>query len=210
MALDKDPTFDPQLRATLFTGLTGRTDTNPGVDPDDILGMLRTVGGRSTRTHSGIDLTRAARALGVSRRTLERWVRTEQTGIGQRPSPGHRRTLQTRARQTATTRAGRRAALAPARASAAAVSRGAKLTISGMQGPISKDYMRDRLTYSDLTPEQLQAAFDAYERGGDKGFMAWVGGHWEDRGDGQPGYMEDWRFGQITRIGFEFPDGGGW
>ena len=60
MALGKDPTFDPQLRGTLFTGLTGRTDTNPGVDPDDILGMLRTVGGRSTRTRSGIDLTRAA------------------------------------------------------------------------------------------------------------------------------------------------------
>lgn len=210
MALSKDPTFDPQLRGTLYSGFTGTTGANPGVDPQDITGLLRTVGGTSPRTRTGIDLTRAARILGVSRRTVERWVRTEQTGIGQRPSAAHRKTLLTRARQTASTKAGRRAALAAARTSQAAISRGAKLTISGMQGPTSKDYMRDRVTYSELTPEQLQAALDAYENGGDKGFMAWAAGHWDDRGDGQPGYMEDWRFGQVTRIGFEFPDGGGW
>lgn len=210
MALSRDPTFDPALRRAVFTALSGDPGADPGADPTDVRGMLRAVGGASTRTRTGIDLTRAAAALGVSRRTVERWVRTAETGQGQRPSPGHAQTLRRVARQAATTRPGRRRALAAARASGAATQRGARMLISGMQGPQTRTYMRDRQTWADLTPDQVQAMLDAYETGGDKGLLGWVSGHWNDRGDGQPGYVEDWMFGQITGVDFQFFEGGGW
>ena len=100
------------LRGKLFAALTGRQVDVSGTAGADLRGQLMAVGGPSGRTKSGIDLTKAAKGLGVSRRTVERWVKTEQTGDGQRPSPGHAKKLATKARQAATTKAGRKAALA--------------------------------------------------------------------------------------------------
>ena len=74
------------LRGKLFTALTGRDADVSGQAGGDLRGMLMAVGGASRRTKSGIDLTKAAKSLGVSRRTVERWVKTEQTSAGQRPS----------------------------------------------------------------------------------------------------------------------------
>ena len=97
------------LRNTLFAVLTGRQGDVSGKAGGDVRGMLMAVGGSSTRTKSGIDLTAAANKLGVSRRTVERWVKTAQTGTGQRPSAPHAKALAAKARQAATTKAGRKA-----------------------------------------------------------------------------------------------------
>lgn len=196
----------PSLRETLFTVLTGRQGDVSGDPSGDVRGMLLAVGGSSSRTQSGIDLTRAASTLGVSRRTVERWVRAAQTGAGQRPSSGNATALATRARQAATTRAGRRAALAGSAMRQSISSRGARVSIDGIQGPYraGKDYQRKRLTTLDLDPADAEAMMAAWENGGEKGFMAWASGHWSAE------YLPDWQFGSVTNLDVEDLSGGRW
>lgn len=195
------------LRQTIFTAITGRSGADVAGRADgDIAGMLLAIGGPSSRTRSGIDLSKAAKALGVSRRTVERWVRTAQTGTGQRPSPAHAKTLARKARQAATTKAGRRAALAGSTLRQAIASRGARVSITGLQGPraAGRDYLRRRTTQLDLDPSDAEAMLDAWEAGGEKGFMDWATNHW-----GQE-YLDDWRFDGIDNLDIERPYGGRW
>lgn len=186
------------LRGRVFEALTGRRDVDVSGRGEDVTGQLMAIGGPSPRTRSGIDLTKAARSLGVSRRTVERWVKTAQTGTGQRPSAQHARLVAGKARQVATTQGGRREALASSGARQA-VSGGARLSMRGLQGPraAGRDYVRSRTTQLDLDPADAQAMVDAYERGGDKGFMSWATAHW-----GQE-YVDDWRFESLDEIGVE-------
>lgn len=168
--------------------------------------MLLAVGGPSSRTRSGIDLTKAAQSIGVSRRTVERWIRAAETGTGQRPSPSHAQALARKARQAATTKAGRRAALAGSTLRQAVVARGARLSITGLQGPraAGRDYLRRRTTQLDLDPADAEAMMDAWEAGGDKGFMDWATQHWGNE------YLDDWQFGGVDSIDVERPYGGRW
>lgn len=188
-----------RLRGQIFSAVTGQAADVSGRPGGDLRGMLMAVGGPSARTRSGIDLTRAAKALGVSRRTAERW-----TAGTQAPSPGVARTLARRARQAATTKAGRRAALAASPTRQAIASRGARLSITAVQGPHTRDYMRARTTQLDLDPADAQAMLDAWEQGGEKGFMTWATNHW-----GQD-YLDDWRFGDVDDVTVESPYRGGW
>jgi transposase-like protein len=185
------------LRRTLFTALTGS-------QLGELRGMLLAVGGATTRTRSGIDLTAAARKLGVSRRTVERWVRTAETGRGQRPSPRHAQQLTRRARQAVRSKSGRQAIVATARQQVAA--RGARLSISGLQGPhaAGRDYMRRRLTQLDLDPAQAGALLDAYTQGGEQGFLSWATDHWGRE------YLDDWTFGAVETVQVDTPQGGRW
>lgn len=191
------------IRGKLFTAMTGRDADVQGRADGDVRGMLMAVGGASRRTRSGIDLTTAARKLGISRRTAERWVKTAQTGQGQRPSARHAEALASKSRQAATTKAGRRAALAGA-ATRQAISRGARLTITGKQGPLSRDYMRNRTTQLDLDPADAEAMMNAWENGGEKGFRSWAASHWDQE------YVDDWRFGDLDDVSMQAPYGGGW
>lgn len=194
------------LRGKLFAALTGQDADVSGKAGGSVRGMLLAVGGASRRTKSGIDLTKAANALGVSRRTAERWVKTEDTGTGQRPSAQHAKTLSTKARQAATTKAGRRAALAGSSIRQAIASRGARLAITGSQGPhaAGQDYMRPRTTLLELDPADAEAMMNAWENGGEKGFMSWATGHWGNE------YLPDWKFETVDAIDVERPYGGGW
>lgn len=194
------------LRSKIFSALTGRTADVSGKTGGDLRGMLMAVGGPSSKTRSGIDLTNAARSLGVSRRTVERWVRTAQTGSGQRPSATHATSLAKQARQAATTKAGRRAALATSSMRQAIGSRGARLTVDATQGPhaAGQDYMRRRVTQLDLDPADAEAMMTAWENGGEKGFMSWATSHWGSE------YLDDWKFGSVEKIELERPYGGSW
>lgn len=193
-----------EIRGKIFNALTGRQADVSGRAGGDLRGMLMAVGGPSSRTRSGIDLTKAAQALGVSRRTVERWVRTQQTGAGQRPSKAHAQALARKARQAATTKAGRRAALAASPLGRTIATRGARISISGVQGPHERAYMRPRTTQLDLDPADAQAMLDAWTNGGDKGFMDWATTHWDRE------YLDDWRFGDVDTIEIERPFGGAW
>lgn len=194
------------LRSMIFSALTGRTADVSGKSDGDLRGMLMAVGGPSSKTRSGIDLTKAAQSLGVSRRTVERWVQTAQTGAGQRPSAPHATSLAKQARQAATTKAGRRAALATSTVRQAIASRGARLTLTGTQGPhaAGQDYMRHRTTQLDLDPADAEAMLTAWENGGEKGFMSWATSHWGSE------YLDDWKFGGVDDLDLERPYGGGW
>jgi transposase-like protein len=201
------------LRGKVFAVLTGMQADVSGSPDGDLKGMLLAVGGASSKTRSGIDLTGAAAKLGVSRRTVERWVSTAQTGTGQRPSAAHLKNLAGRARQAATTKAGRKAARAGSSLSQAIASRGARLTITGYQGPVDagKDYLRDRTTQMVLDPADAEAMMDAWEAGGEKGFMTWATAHWDAQ------YVAGWQFGDpargggdITDFTIEHPHGGDW
>lgn len=192
-----------RLRETLFNRLTGRDGDVSGSTEGDVAGQLLAVGGASSRTRSGIDLTAAAQRLGVSRRTVERWVRTSETGTGQRPSAGHATSLARRARQSATTKAGRRAALQGSSVRQAVTSRGARVSIDARQGP-GRDYTRKRVTQLDLDPADAEAMMNAWENGGEKGFMSWATGHWD--GD----YLEGWTFTDVDDISVGRPSGGNW
>jgi transposase-like protein len=193
------------LRQKLFTALTGQAADVRGDPGGDVRGMLLAVGGASTKTHSGIDLTRAARSLGVSRRTVERWVRTAQTGTGQRPSPSHAQALARQARQAASTRRGRAAAVSASGIGRAAA-RGARLSITALQGPhsLQPPYGRRRTTQMDLDPAAAAGMLSAWEAGGEKGFMAWATSHWGEN------YVDEWRFGDVSDITVEQPFGGDW
>lgn len=194
------------LRGKVFAALTGRHADVSGRTDGDIPGMLLAVGGPSSKTKSGIDLTKAAKALGVSRRTVERWVKTAKTGVGQRPSPAHAHTLATKSRQAATTKRGRQAALAVSTVSRAITSRGARVSITGFQGPraAGRDYMRDRTTMTELDPADAEAMLHAWENGGEKGFMAWAADHWDKE------YLPDWKFASVDDITIEKPSGREW
>ncbi len=194
------------LRSKLFTALTGRAADVSGAAQGDVRGMLMAIGGPSSKTQSGIDLTKAASALGVSRRTAERWLST-----GQRPRPRNATALARKARQAATTKAGRRAALAGSPVQRAAA-RGARISITALQGPHTRDYMRKRTTQILLDPADAQAMFDAWEQGGDKGFMTWATTHWGgDPNTGRLGeYVDGWQFGDVDDVTIETPYGGGW
>jgi transposase-like protein len=194
------------LRGKLFTALTGQAADVAGKADGDVHGMLLAVGGTSTKTQSGIDLSKAATKLGVSRRTVERWVKTAKTGSGQRPSLGHGKQLARKARQAATTIAGRRTALAESTLGKAITRRGARLAITGLQGPRAngREYLRFRTTMLDLDPLTAQAMLAAYQAGGDKGFMTWATTVWGDE------YVPDWGFGEVASIEIQRPYGGNW
>lgn len=194
------------LRNKLFTAITGRKADVSGKAGGDLKGMLLAVGGSSARTRSGIDLTKAASKLGLSRRTVERWVKAADTGQGQRPSPKHAKSLATKARQAATTKAGRKAALAGSTLRKSIASRGARISITGNQGPRAAgvDYLRFRTTMLELDPEDAAAMMNAWENGGEKGFVSWATNHW-DRD-----YLADWRFDDVDGIDIERPHGGKW
>lgn len=195
--------FTPGLRSALFQALTGRTADVTGSREGELRGMLMAIGGPSTRTGSGIDLTAAAKQLGVTRRTVERWV-TGATERG-RPTGKNLTNLVAKSRQAATTQRGRRAALADTRKSQLP-SYGAKLGVTGEQGPTraGRDYRRLRRIDLALDPAEVEAMLGAYEQGGDKGFVSWFEGHADQS------YVNDWGIDSVDGVELRDPRQMGW
>jgi hypothetical protein len=184
--------FTRQLRGTLFTALTGRGGDVSGRPDADVREMLLAIGGPAD-TRSGINLTAVAAELGVSRRTAERWVTTAGQKIRLRGA--NLAKVVARSRQAATTKAGRRKAMAAVRAGAR-VRYGAKLSITGQQGPLRAGtaYRRRRRIDLVLDPQAAEEMMTAYEDGGDKGYMAWLESYASEN------YLDDWGFDSLDRI----------
>lgn len=179
------PSGDAPKRS-LFEAFSNTDQADVSGKGQSLMGMLRAIGGTSDRTRSGIDLTRAAERVGVSRRTVERWVSAEETGQGQRPSAQHQKTLTRRSRQAASTQRGRASTVRDS-GLRRTFAGGARLSISANQGPIDPIYRRLRTTGPlDLDPDQAQAMIEAYENGGEKGFLKWASNHWDS------GYLDGW------------------
>lgn len=193
--------FTPKLRGTVFAALTGHEGDVSGTG-EDVRGMLLAAFGPGPR--GGANTRRAAQKLGVSQRTVQRWLAAEGRQRS-RPSPDHLKDLTKRARQVATTKRGRRTALAAARKDA--MSRyGAKVVVRGDQGPrrAGRDYTRFRRTDLVLDPADVEAMRGAYEVGGDKEFVAWMEGHFDHN------YVDGWSFSSIESLEVTDPRESGW
>lgn len=172
------------------TGLAG--DVSGRVDPSLVREQLIAAYGPGRRG-AAIDTRAAAKDLGVTQRTVERWIAAEGR---QRSTPklASLRRLAGRSRQAATTKAGRSAAVARMRNTSQGKNKanfGGRLTIDGYQGP--KGYPRIRAITLDLPPDQVEAMWSAYEAGGQKALLEWVNG----RGDE---YVQGWSVNRLDDL----------
>lgn len=168
----------PTERRSLFFGaLTGRADADVSGKSSNVTGMLRTL---YSRPDGKISTKDAAKGLGVSQRTIQRWVKGEQA-----PKAGNLGKLNTAARRAATTKAGRKKAVQAQRHSRLA-QRGARLTIRGNQGVPGSNrhgdsYTRFRSASLQLTPVEYQNLLDAYAEHGDAGLQSYLETEYTDK-----------------------------
>lgn len=179
------------LRSVIYRGITGRRDADVG-ELTNVMGMLQAVYGYGPRG-SKVNAKAAAEALNVSAGTIRRWANGSQ-----QPSPDHLTAIKTAARQAASTKAGRRAATEVFRNSERgrkALTHGARIHISGYQGPENYAWERDRDVSSDpLTAAEIEALLRAYEDGGDQGLLNYLADIMDPR------YMHGspWEFATIS------------
>lgn len=178
---------------SLFQGLTGRQGTPTGGGVKDLI-----IAAFGTTKRGGPDTRAAAEHLGVSQRSVQRWIAGENRKQRNAPRADRLSALRTTARQAATTRTGRKAALSDARARFA-TRKTARLTTYGVQGPLAagKSYSRLRPVTLELGSADIDALFDAYERGGDKAVQAWMSDHFSEN------YVPDWGFERIDKISLQ-------
>ncbi len=195
--MDK-PGFTPDLRQTLFGALTGRAGDVTGRPDGDLRGMLQAAFGEGRRP-GGVDTRSAAQGLGVTQRTVQRWLAGADRQRHQ-ANPQHLKAIASRARQAASTQRGRRTSVADVRQGPLA-RRGARLSVRGVQGPIraGTDYRRLRRVDVELQPEDVDALLSAYERGGDRAFVSWLEGHMDQQ------YVADWGFESIADLELRGP-----
>lgn len=156
---------------TFFTALTGRGVNN---NPNDLRGLLETAFGLGPR--GGLNTRAAAQALGVSQRTVERWVTT--TGQQRhKASAGNLSKLRASARRARTTKKGRAQAMAP-KAGDRQARNGAHVTMRGVQGV--RDYERERYVEWDIDPAHVEAVRQAYIDGGEAGARQAMEDVWSD------------------------------
>lgn len=196
---------DPGRRNALFRGLSGREGADvggtPGASPN-LKGMLLAAFGPGRRG-AEVDTRTAAKKLGVSQRTVERYVR----GEIRTPKAGTLAKLTKESRQAASTKAGRRRMIDAVRNSpdGKKLQRyGGKITVSGKQGTSHKDgwYIRHckRTMPTDqgnIPPDQIEGLWNAYIDGGDKGFSEFL----TDLADQH--YLPGWTYETIDGINFE-------
>jgi hypothetical protein len=177
-------------RNTLFQALTGREGAQTsGKAPGDVKGMLSTLYGTSRRGESAIDTRAAAKGLGVSQRTVQRWLKADT-----KPAGVNLQKLTKKSRQAATTKRGR-AATVRRTANPDFKKNGVKVEIRGWQGPTNDpDYKRNRRAMQNLTPEQYEGLLDAYAQGGDEAAMVYVQAVFQDK------YVDDWQFNTVERF----------
>ncbi|MGO2045791.1 MAG: hypothetical protein ACTH2X_00970 [Brachybacterium tyrofermentans] len=177
----------------IFRGLTGRQGAPTGGSVRDMI-----VSAYGTTKRGGPNTRAAAESLGVSQRSVQRWIAGENRKQRNAPRSDHLSTLRTKARQAATTKKGRKSSLGDARARFAG-RKSAKLTTHALQGPEGggKGYSRVRTVSVELGGNDVDAMFDAYERGGDAAVTDWLQQYHSAN------YVPGWTFESIDRIGLD-------
>lgn len=188
-----------KMQSEFFGKLTGRrgADTSGRPGSTNLKAQLLAAYGPGKR--SEINTAAAARDLGVSRRTVERWLAPEGRQRIAKPRAETLKALAHKAKRAASTQSARRAAMSTMRSSKqgkALAKYGAKIRIDAVQGPGPREYARDRLITLALTPDQVEAMWNAYERGGDKGMTDWMNKRAQD-------YVGGWEFFQINSFDVE-------
>lgn len=181
-------------RGQLFSALTGRSGAGlaPGASIRD---KLTTAFGSNRK--GNVDTRTAAKELGVSQRTVQRWI----AGEGRQrsaPKPATANVIDTKARQAATTKRGRSRAVDAMRKSSLGrqMSRGGgTITVRANQGPGSGvGYQRWRSVMIPITTSDgsnhMDQLWAAYEAGGDAAARAVIDDLAQD-------YCAGWQFGEV-------------
>ncbi len=188
--------FDPGERTTAFREkafafLTGRPAG--GALEGDRGAQLMAAFGASTRDPSRPNVAAAAKGLGVSTRSVQRWI------AGSGMSAKHAKTLSTKARQAMTTKRGRAAAvraggaLRPPRGKNGIKVTGVMGKISASDGNYRPREARVQVQQDDL--DQLQALWVEH---GDAGVEAFLHSHFDQH------YEPDWHFRSVDALEWDF------
>ncbi|BAE45950.2 terminal protein [Rhodococcus qingshengii] len=188
-----------KLQGEFFGKLTGRQGADISGQPNasNLKAQLLAAYGPGKR--SEINTAAAARDLGVSKRTVERWLAPEGRQRIAKPRTETLNALARKAKQSASTRTSRKEAMSSVRSSArgkALSNFGGKIKIDAVQGPGTREYARDRMITLALTPDQVESMWSAYENGGDKGMINWMNSRAQD-------YVGGWEFYQINSFDVE-------
>lgn len=175
---------------SIFQGLTGRQGSPTGGSVRDMI-----IGAFGTTKRGGPNTRAAAEALGVSQRSVQRWIAGKDRKQRNAPRSDHLSNLRVKARQAVSTKKGRKASLDQSRQRFAG-RKSTKLTTHGLQGPEGggKGYSRVRTVSIELSSGDLDAMFDAYERGGDSAVTDWLQQHHSAN------YVPGWTFENIQHI----------
>lgn len=181
----------PTFREKVFGFVTGRRGA-VGSSSGDVTAQLISAYGTSRRDPTRPDTAAAAKALNVSQRTVQRWVK----GGGLRPD--HAKKVETQARQAMTTKRGRARAMKAAKATGASDRPPGKnaITIGGVQGAqssIDENY-RDRDTSVRVTDDDIASLQDLWVEHGSEGAADWLHAHYDEH------YVEDWHFTDVEDI----------
>lgn len=173
-----------RFRETLHGFMTGRPVE--GASKGNISAQLMAAFGPSKRDPSRPDTARAAKELGTSTRTVQRWLKGDHA-----PRAQASKALQTKSRQAMTTKAGRARAIR-----ASQVSSAPGISVKGLQGVRSggQGYYRQRECAVALSPGDLQNLQDTYVAHGDNGAQAWLQQHMDHH------YAEGWHIREIDGI----------
>ncbi|HEY5856333.1 MAG TPA: terminal protein [Aldersonia sp.] len=191
--LDSEHAAGNNVLFRFSTGLPG--DVSGRADPSLVRDQLIAAYGPGRRG-AAIDTRSAAKDLGVTQRTVERWIAAEGRQRAT-PKPASLQRLATRSRQSATTKRGRAAAVGRMRNTAqgkAKAKYGGKLTIDGHQGVVGDPkYQRFRAITLELKPDEVEKMWSAYEAGGQKAMMDWIIGRSND-------YVQGWVVNRIDDL----------
>lgn len=152
--------------------------------------------GRTDRQQ--IDTRLAARRMGVSQRTVQRWAKENRI-----PREEPLKKLRTKTRQTVTTKAGRTRMAKRLRAAAPAAVGNQRIVVHGLQGPTDNPHATgsDRPRYGNanltMSPEQQAAFYEAWASGGDQAAQEYLTGLFDG------GYVDGWRFHGIDGISWK-------
>ncbi|MGC5225408.1 hypothetical protein ACPW96_22825 [Micromonospora sp. DT81.3] len=173
--------------AAMFEGLTGQKLPDVSRDTRSMLRFL--FPGPSDRFPIATKL--AAEKLGVSQRTVQRWSRGAQT-----PRTEITKEITKRVRQAVTTKRGR-AQLAK-RMTAQLPNKIRTIRVQALQGPSSdpldKDYVTDRYSNFEMSPDEQQRLYDAWVQGGDTAATDYLAGLYDTR------YVDGWQFHGIKGV----------
>ena len=180
-----------QMKA-MFEGLTGQKIPDYTAEHPDTREMLKFLfPGKSDRYPIATGL--AAKKLGVSQGTVQRWIRG-----AQKPRATITKEITKRVRQTVTTQRGR-SQLAK-RAQAQRPDKTRTIRINALQGPsddpTDKDYVTERYANLEMSPADQQQLYNAWVQGGDAGATDYLTSLYSnpDR------YVDGWQFHGIKGV----------
>lgn len=180
-----------QMKA-MFEGLTGQTIPDYTAENPDTRAMLKFLfPGKSDRYPIATGL--AAKKLGVSQGTVQRWIRGAQN-----PRATITKEITKRVRQTVTTQRGRSRLAKRVQANLPTKQR--TIRINALQGPsddpTDKKYVTERFANLKMSPFEQQELYDAWTQGGDAAATDYLTTLFDTR------YVDGWQFHGIRGVGW--------